>query len=150
MIGGQLGHKPVGKLRAVVVVRRCDGLAVRFIAWDVSVFAILVVAAGRGTGAAGFGFGDDVGLAAEAGFDAKPAVVANADEHSGLGFLLVRIDGQLGVEFGQARFNLDQAGAGFAVEFVKIANGVFEVVKVRSRVRRARLLRHRSTRAQPD
>ena len=49
-----------------------------------------------------FCFGEDVRVAAVAAFNEKSAIIIDADERAGLGFLFVRIDGELGVEFGES------------------------------------------------
>ena len=101
MIGGQLGHEFVGKLAIVVVGRGRERIAVHGVVAFIGRSEIRRFAAG-GVAAAGFRLGEDVGMPPVAALIRSAAVVVDADEGPGLGFLFVRIDGQLGVEFGEA------------------------------------------------
>ena len=137
MIGGQLGHELVGKVRAVLV-NGGQGIEVAgffdgFAACIILIFAVKFAGVGWGSGRAAIGFGHNVGHAAETGFDVQAAIIGDADKNAGLGLLLIRIDRQLGVEFFKPCLDCCHAFAGFGVEFVEIINGVFDFLQVRPR-----------------
>ena len=133
VIGGQLGHQLVGKIGAVVVNRGLGIDAACFIdgpgIGSVDTVAVIFAGAGRGSGRAVVGFGHNVGLAAEARFDMQTAIIGDADKDASLGFLLVRIDRLLGIEFGETHLDRCQAFAGFGVEVADVFNGVFDVTE---------------------
>ena len=154
MIGGQLGHEPVGKVRAVLVnggqVIEIAGVFDGLAACIILIFTVQFAGVGWGSGRAAIGFGHNVGHAAETGFDVQAAIIGDADENAGPGLLLIRIDRQLGVEFGRDGPGSLSGACGFWRRVRRDRQRSFRSRPVHQRVPRVRRLPHRLARARPD